>query len=301
MPRIEHSDLMKQTVETLLTIIGRRASTSISILLMDTLLKALNDRYSFLKNVTIQTSLYYSDKIDNLVLVDPQVNSVDAEVIGRVIESIIRVVLMDLKEKAGHFFIKELKERLGEPYILALRDCNVDLDLIQLERDYTRAQEIRRIAHHIESENQPYKKPRERTSVINYKWDFVTTWKYENNVCYLYDKQGNLLDKLYLDQIVEDHVRELTEPTPSQRGDESIEIDEQQIKLMKLLYSRDLDMEEAKYFMQQNQLQIESLIYELVKKEFLQHDTYNTVKLTPKGIEYLLSEEEKKLKLAKSV
>ena len=299
MPDIQNSDLIKQVIKTLLIITGRRASESVSILLINTILKTLTGRYNFLKNVKIKTELGYGEITADSISVDSEINSVDSSTMGKVIETIIRVISMDLKEKAGLFFIKEIKNRLGENYVSEIRRCGVDLDLIQLERDYSRTQQQRRKTHEVGTEGKKDEK-HEDTSILDYKWDNVSTWKYEKNACLIYDKNGKLLDKLHLDQIVENHIREITDSDEtSEMLDEIVELDEQHHKLLKLLYSRDLDIEEAKHLMDKTKPEIEYIVYELIKVEFLQHESDDTVKITGKGIDYLMSEEEKKLEVKK--
>ncbi len=149
MPDIQNSDLIKQVIKTLLNITRRRASESVSILLINTILKTLTGRYNFLKNVKIKTTLGYGDITADAVSVDSGINSVDSATLGKVIETIIRVISMDLKEKAGIFFIKEFKDRLGGNYVSEIRRCGVDLDLLQLERDYSRTQRQRRKVHKV--------------------------------------------------------------------------------------------------------------------------------------------------------
>ena len=292
MSDIQNSDLIKQTIKTLLVITSRRASESVSILLMDTILKTLIGRYNFLKNVKIKSTVGYGEITADAITVDPDVNSVDPSVVGKVIETIIRVICMDLREKAGLFFIKEFKNRLGMNYVLELREIGVDLDLLQLERDYSRLQQQRRKTYKVDGGKVEEKHV--ATSVLNYKWDNVATWRYKDNACLLYDKNGKQLDKLHLDQIIENHVRELTEPDiPLETKSESIDLDEQHHKLLQLLYSRDLDLDEAKYLMDKSKPEIEYMVYELINVEFLQHISDDVVTITQKGIDYLLSEEEK--------
>ena len=299
MSDIQNLDLLDKTIKTLLSITSRRASESVSVLLIDTILKTLMEKYHFLKHVRMKSAVGYGEITANALVIDADINSADSTIIGRAIESIIRVLCMDLGKKAGLFFIKEFKDRLGADYISALKEHGVDLDLIQLERDYTRKQQQRRESQKTGAIGEAEKKQEEAT-ILGYKWDNVATWRYENNVCLLYDKNGKLLDKLHLDQIVENHVREITEPAASSEMiNEYIEIDEEQYKLLKLLYSRDLDMDEAKYMMGKTTPEIEYIVYELIQVEFLRHESDNTVKLTSKGIEYLLSEEEKRSEVKK--
>ncbi len=60
---------------------------------------------------------------------------------------------------------------------------------------------------------QPSPKPlqKEEQEEPHYTWDTVSTWKYDNNVCLLYDDQGRLLDTLQLDLIIEEYVERVTE------------------------------------------------------------------------------------------
>lgn len=297
MPDIQNSDLIKQVIKTLLVITSRRASESVSILLINTILKTLTGRYNFLKHVKIKTTLGYGDITADAVSVDSDINSVDSDTVGTVIETIIRVISMDLKEKAGIFFIKEFKNRLGENYVSEVRRYGVDLDLLQLERDYSRTQRQRRKVHKV---GVTEGKKEDESSVLDYKWDNVSTWKYEKNECLVYDKNGKLLDKLHLDQIVENHIREITEPdvTP-ETTNEIVELDEEHHKLLHLLYSQDLDIKEAEHLMDKTKPEIEYMVYELLNIEFLQHESDDTVKITERGVDYLLSKEEKKLEVKK--
>lgn len=299
MPDIQNLDLIKQVIKTLLNITRRRASESVSILLINTILKTLTGRYNFLKNVKIKTEVGYGEITADSISADSEINSVDSSTMGKVIETIIRVISTDLKEKAGLFFIKEFKSQLGGNYVSEIRRCGVDLDILQLERDYSRTQQQRRKTHKVGTEGKKDEK-HEDTSILDYKWDNVSTWKYEKNECLIYDKNGKLLDKLHLDQIIENHIREITDSDEtSEMLDEILELDEQHHKLLKLLYSRDLDIEDAKHSMNKTKPEIEYMVYELIKIEFLQHESDDTVKITGKGIDYLMSEEEKKLEVKK--
>ena len=264
---------------------------------MDTILKTLTKKYVFLKYVKIKTASGYGEITADAISVDPDINSVEPAVIGRVIESITRVIIMDLGKKAGVFFIKEFKDRIGAKYVSEIKECGVEFDLLQLERDYTREQQQRRKTYKVRTKEGKAEVKQGETSVLGYKWDNVSTWRYKDNKCLLYDKNGKLLDQLHMDQIIENHVREITEPDiiPEEKMETIVELDEEHHKFLQLLYSRDLDMEEAKYLMNKTTPEIEYMVYELIQVEFLQHESDDTVKITQNGIDYLLSEEEKKI------
>lgn len=292
---INNSDLMKHTIKTLLTITSRRASESISILLVDAILKALTSKYDFLKYVKIKTAGGYQDISVDMVLIDPEFEKVDQRAVGKVIESLVRIIVMDLREKAGLFFVKELKERLGENYISLLKNLGVDFELLQLEIDYSRSQQKRRVTHQVGSTGATEKKQQD-VGILSYNWENVSTWRIQDNVCMLYDKSGRLLDKLHIDQIIENHVRAITESQETtQEKQKAQDFTEEHLQLLKLLYTRDLDMDEAKYYLKKTQPQIEFMIYELLDANYLKYVSEDMVTITQKGIDYLLSQEEKKL------
>jgi hypothetical protein len=283
---------MKNVTVTLLAITSRRSSESLSVLLVDTIIKTLKRRYPFLQYVKIQKNESLQASPGDIIHIDPEIEAVDQAAIARVVESMIRIIVMDLKEKAGLFFIKELRERLGDSYIESLQRFQVDFDLIQLEIDYAREQRKRRVTHQIGTDGEK----QVLGSVLGYDWESVANWRYEGNVCILYDKKGKVLDKLFLDQIIENHVRMITESQEMfQEIEQMGELTDEHRQLLKILYSKDLDMEEAQYYLKKTKEQIEDMIHELVDANYLLYVSDNMVSITKKGVNLLLSSEEKKL------
>jgi hypothetical protein len=289
---IKNSDLMKSVTMTLLAITSRRSSESLSVLLVDTILKTLKRRYPFLQYVTIQKNEGFQTSPGDIIYVDPKIEEIDQETVAKVIESMIRIIVMDLKEKAGLFFVKELRERLGDNYIDYLRGFQVDFDLMQLEIDYAREQRKRRATHQVGIDGGK----QEPGSVLGYNWESVANWRYEGDVCTLYDKKGKVLDKLFLDQIIENHVRMITESQEMFQELEQLgELTDEHKQLLKILYSKDIDMDEAQYYMKKTKQEIEDMIHELVEANYLSYVSDNMVSITKKGVNLLLSSEEKKL------
>ena len=276
--------------------ISRKTSESISILVTDRILKTLRGRYGFLESIEINPHIDYGGIGIDSVSVNDSINSIDPAVLGKAMESIIRVIYMDLGEKAGLFFMKELKERLGPDCISWLREYGVDLELLSLEREYLRVRKQKRVTAVKTADGKILEKP-EELSLIGYKWDSVTTWKYEDNTCFLYDKVGNLLDKIQLDNVIEGYVKQLAEPETSQ--EEVIELSEDHFKLLKLLHSKDLDIDEATHFLNKTVEEIEQMVRQLLNAGVLQHIADDTVKITDKGIDYLISKEEEKIEKKK--
>ncbi len=277
---------------TLVAITSRRSSESLSVLLVDTILKTLKRRYPFLEYVTIQKDEELHNSPDELIGIEDKIEEVDQATVARVIEAMIRIIVMDLKEKAGLFFVKELRERIGDKYIDVLRQYQVDFDLMQLEIDYAREQRKRRAARQLGSEGAR----QEPGTVLGYNWESVANWKYEGNVCTLYDKSGKVLDRLQLDQIIENHVRAITESQEMfQEVEKGLDLTEEHRQLLKILYSKDIDMEEAQYYLKKTQQQIETMIHDLVEANYLSYVSNDMVGITKKGVNFLLSSEEEAL------
>jgi hypothetical protein len=290
MNEIKNQELMKKIITNLLLITRRRASESISILMMDSILKTLSKNYDFLHFIQLKTSLSYGEISPQYISIKPDINSVDKDLIRKVIESMIRVICIDLKDKAGAFFIKELKDNLGYAYVSYLIEIGVDLSLLQLEQDYQRNQNIRRkISNKTRGDNK-------QQSILGYKWDNVSKWEYKNKQCLLYDKKGKIIDALHIEEIIENHIRDLTEEENIiQKQQKKPTLHETHFQLLKMVYTKDITIQDAQNSLNKTKKQIESMVSDLLESEYLAYTSEQIVAITQQGINYLLSSEEKKL------
>ena len=85
------------------------------------------------KHVEIKDTRFMEDVSSVRVL--PDIDSVDANEMGKALYAIIRSMHSSLGSDAGHFFIKEIQSSLGEVYVSSMKDMGVDLGLMQLERE----------------------------------------------------------------------------------------------------------------------------------------------------------------------
>ena len=279
MPKIKNSDLLNRALTTLITITARRSSEAIACAFMDAILKTLTEKYSFLKYVTIKNMTLYEE---NSVHTDLEINSVKTEFIGRAVESVIRILIMDLEEESGLYFIKEIKDRLGETYLLEFKKYDVDMDLLQLEQKHLHEQlEKKRslIQHDTSAEMKEV-----QTHVPEYSWDSVASFKYRNNVCFLYDKNGKLLDKLQLNEIIEYYIRTLTDFGKLVKKQDELDVTEKECEFLEMLRIRDMDEESAKFLLNISKADFEHMIQRLLRYEILQFVSDDEIKLTDKGI-----------------
>jgi hypothetical protein len=137
MPTPEKSDVMKNVLKTLISISSRKTDLPYALLTMEELIKRLETRYQFLKHIQIKDDLYNEETID-LISVMSEINTVPPNEVGKAIHAIIEMLDRSLGEKAGHFFIKEIRNTLGDEYITVMREMGVDLGMMQLESEVAR-------------------------------------------------------------------------------------------------------------------------------------------------------------------
>ena len=133
MPDIEKSDVIKNVLDTLIAISGRKTNKGHAILTMESLIKQLENKYDFLKHIQIKDIRFSED--EDAVSVMSDINSVDSKEMGKAMYAIIKNMNRSLGKDAGHFFIKEIRSTLGDEYISSMMEMGVDLGLMQLESE----------------------------------------------------------------------------------------------------------------------------------------------------------------------
>ena len=133
MPGLKTSDVIKNLLTTLIDISGRKTNKGHAITTMDMLIKQLETRYDFLKNVEIKDTRYIEDGDPVSVMSD--INSVIPSEMGKAVHEIITIMNRSLGKNAGIFFIKELQSNLNEEHEASIKNMGVDLSLMQLERE----------------------------------------------------------------------------------------------------------------------------------------------------------------------
>ncbi|MDG6219221.1 MAG: hypothetical protein QCI00_07250, partial [Candidatus Thermoplasmatota archaeon] len=127
-------------------------------------------------------------------------------------------------------------------------------------------------------------------SLLGYTWKDVTNWKYDdfNNVCILYDTNNNILDKLNLDAIIQEHIDRLT---GSDQIDDVSELQteqyEKEFQLLQMLQEKDMDIDMALTLLQVSQQDLEHMIERLLNLGLIEYIDFDVVKLSEKGLRYI--------------
>ena len=133
MPELEKSDVIKNLLDTMIKISGRKTNKGHAISIMDSLIKQLEPRFDFLRHVQINDTRYSED--GDAVDVMSGINDAESADMGKAINEIITTMDRSLGKSAGHFFIKEIRSTLNEEHTSMMRDMGVDLGLLQLEHE----------------------------------------------------------------------------------------------------------------------------------------------------------------------
>ncbi len=288
MGKFTNSYVLGEILCSLYHVAGRRTTNGFAAKVIGSIIKTLERKYDFLKFVNINERGELIE--DEAIAISPEINNIKCERVGKAIEAIIRIVYMDIIGKAGLFFIAELKKRAGDRLIDELQYFGVDLQALQIEQHYLyRSREQKKAKQGKNA--RPYD-----VSLLSYTWKNVSSWKYDpsKRICVLYDKNGNVLDNLNLEAIIENYVKNLSKDLENipDEFEKEINITEKEFDLLKMLYSRDMDAETAMVLLHLSKNDFNTIIKKLLENEMLHYISYNVIELTEIGLEYINKKEE---------
>ncbi len=292
MQKIKNSQLITKVIDALFLVIGRRTLDSFAVKILKTTLEKLETKFDFLGYLTIHDDFFSEDGIK--ATINESFDSIEPSLVGHAIDALIRIVYLELTETigddVGFYFITEVKEHLGDLIVDELHHYGINLEQIQ-EEQHTRLQ-IKGIKP---SPSSFLNKTGQNE--LQYTWDTVSRWKYDDNVCFLYDDDGRLLDTLQLDFIIEEYVERITESRKQHLISipkiTILKVTEKESQLLEMMNQRDIDNDDAVTLLHLSQQKFDTMIQKLLKLEMLQYISENEVKLTEKGLQYL-SENKKK-------
>ena len=284
---------MEAFLKAIYNVASRRTSSKFADEAIGSTIKTLDGKYDFLRFINI-------NKIDTAegfsISISSDIDNVRPEIVGKAMEALIRVVYNDIGNEAGLYFITELKDSVGEEITRMITDCEVDLDEVQLEQHYAykRREKKRAIAQTARTGSLEKKRSE---NLLGYTWGTVSYWRHEpgSKYCTLYDKQGNELDRLNIDRIIQNYVEKLSGFTDIDESEleKKVSIYAKEYELLKLLLERDMDAETAMHMLKITREELNKIISKLAEVEMLQYLDHNTIELTDAGVGYLTKKEKK--------
>ena len=131
MPQIENSEVVRHILQTLINISSRKTTKVQAITTMFESIKKLQSKYDFLKHIEIKDTRFL--ETEDPVTVMSDINNVKLNDVGKALHDIIKTINTNLGSGAGYYFIKELKNNIGENYFSAIEEMGLDFGVMQLE------------------------------------------------------------------------------------------------------------------------------------------------------------------------
>jgi hypothetical protein len=127
---LDTADVTRQFIETIISIIGRKTSDEYAAMIIQNLLKKLQPKYPFLKEIQITNARTL--ELEGTVTVKDSLNDISPKNVGLALKELITKIMLSLGKTAGYFFIRETREKIGIEYdTILLKGMDVDLTLLQ--------------------------------------------------------------------------------------------------------------------------------------------------------------------------
>ena len=291
MEQLKNSVLLRSVLTAIYNVASRRTSSKSADEAIGSTIKTLERKYDFLRHVNFDQKDVTTG--DFAISFTEDIDAVNPAIVGRALEALVRVVYNDIGSEAGLYFITELKQLAGDDVTRAFMDREIDLDQVQLEQHYAYNRQERKKA--ITDGTRRGERPE---NLVGYDWGEVAHWKHEpgSKFCTLYDKEGNVLDRLNLDRIIQNYVERLSGyvDVDPREVEKQASIYEKEYELLKLLLEKDMDADTAMHMLHISQDELNNMIRKLSQMEMLQYVTHDTIELTDIGVGYISKKEKKK-------
>lgn len=133
---VENTRLIKDVLNTIINISGRKTTQSHAVYLLESIINDLKKQYSFLGKINVKDTTYLED--GEPISIMGEVNKITINEMGPAIKDIITSLNTSLGDKAGYFFLKELSNKLNDESVNELKNMGVDLDFMHLERQVSK-------------------------------------------------------------------------------------------------------------------------------------------------------------------
>lgn len=130
---IQQDFVVKHVLKALINVLSEVSTQSYAVLVIDKVLRKIDDEYSYLKYVKID-NMNYSDGIKAVNILS-EINSTNPSELGRGIQKLIEKIAMAFEEETGRHFIDKFKENLSKTCLNKIDEIGVNLHMIQLRQN----------------------------------------------------------------------------------------------------------------------------------------------------------------------
>ena len=277
-------DVYRNTIEDFLrsifTVTSRRTSLKFAEEIINDAIDILQEKNQFFKKIELKKESVFG--IGFKVNFTEDFSHIKTSEISRALESFIRIIYDDIIEESGLYFVTEIKNHLGKESIARIYDLGIDLDQIQSEQHF---------AYNRKKRKKEIKEKGEQKNVLGYTWKSVNKWNYneKSKQVELFDKDGNILDKIDLQHAIQRYVETLSgikETSPLELAN-LLEEHEKAYSFLKLIYHENVELETAKKMLNLNDDEINKIIRELIEMKLLHYISNDEIEITESGKEFI--------------
>jgi hypothetical protein len=276
----------QRVFSSLYRITARRTSDSFAAIALSTIKDSLKLTYSF-------DFLNYVRISENEIDIERNIlEDIDSKVLVHTFDSIIRVVYTDLGEKAGLFFIKELKEEIGSSLVASLSDHGLNFDLMALEQRHLQRRRSEKKKESQQELTIHLKQDKDQSKINNVlqtvAQESVSTCRIDPKecTCVFIDETGKKISEYCIQEVIMSLINLAKETI-----DEGYEFDfsDQTIfSFLQLLQSnQEVSIPEVKDQFHFSTVQVDQIIRHLLKKKYLRYKTISQLIITDLGKEVI--------------
>ena len=124
-----HQLLVTEIFQAIISIIEEKSSTSLAVKYIEPLVEKMQDKHDVFKYVKVDKSRY--DEGIDAIEITPGINSVDSELLGRAIRTLLGQANIDLKKITSTFFT-DFEKSIGKEYLNEIEKIGVNMHLLEL-------------------------------------------------------------------------------------------------------------------------------------------------------------------------
>jgi hypothetical protein len=128
-PQLEHDELARKSIQTLIDIMSDKTSKSFALATMDSIIKKLEEKHDVLKYISIEKLMQMQGA--DIINIMPEINLVKSDILGKAIQDIVKIIYTNLEGK-NEEFLEKFKTKLGDEYLTEIENIGVNLHLLQL-------------------------------------------------------------------------------------------------------------------------------------------------------------------------
>jgi hypothetical protein len=286
---LDNDVVIKDMLFAIIKTVKRRVNENFAVSAIGAIIKTLETRYDYFHFVFIDI-----DPIDGIVIrVSQDINHINPTMLARAIETIVQIIYYDLQEKAGLYFIREIVRNASEQVIMSLNEAGVDLELLELQQQFLRKRENRKLKKKKGGQLDDTTESIDNESLLGYSMDNVSHWDFdlEDKVCIVYSNEGNILDRINLDNIVKKYIIENSQDQLENDAKKKIQLNEKEYNLLKILQSQDTDSSSVCSVLNISVKELDEIVKKLSKLELIHYISTNELVLSEIGQSYLKKKE----------